>query len=109
MKPKKTGASAEAVKARNAKPKKKQLPPDPDGMFKRAAARGKKVIAMYDDLNPGLHRKGLVDNLLFDLMHFSDRDPSLGDSEKNYWGAVGDYERFVEENELFVLAHGGSS
>lgn len=65
MKRGKTLPSAQAVKLSKAKPEVHKLPPDPDGLFKRATARAKTVIAMYDDLNPDWARGDLVFNLLF--------------------------------------------
>lgn len=98
MTSKKKRASS-AVYASKAKPQKRNLPPDPDGLFKRAARRGKKVIAMYDELNPGLARDDLVGNIVLDLICLSDRDPTLGDVEEACGFALQTYELFVKENE----------
>ncbi|MFZ2980428.1 MAG: hypothetical protein WA085_05310 [Sphingobium sp.] len=106
MKPGQTRPSAQVVKALKAnsipKATQNQLPRDPDGLFKRAAARAKKVTAMYDDLNPGLGRDYIVENLLFDLMHLCDRDAKLGGFDNALGFAVQTYYKFIEENELMV-------
>lgn len=68
---KSTRASARTL-ASNAKPQKSKLPPDTDGLLKRAAARGKKVIAMYKSLNPDAEGH-LLSNNFHDLMHLCDR------------------------------------
>lgn len=102
MKPKKTRASAQTFKGSKAQPQKRKLPPDPDGLFKRAAARGKKVIAMYDNLNPGIGRDCLVWNLFLDLICLSERDPELGDVDEECVFALQTYEKFVKENEWVV-------
>ncbi|WP_162888216.1 hypothetical protein [Sphingomonas mesophila] len=81
---------------------KRKLPPDPDGTFKRAAARGKKVIALYDDLNGEVERDGLVKCLIFDLICLSQRDPELGDVDEEYATARHTYVKFVKENEWIV-------
>jgi hypothetical protein len=78
--------------------KQRKLPPDPDGLFKRAAARAKKVIAMYDELNPGLGRDSLVSNLLHDLMHLCDRDRKLGDFHEEHGSALWTYQDLLAEN-----------
>ena len=94
--PKKTRAATPAP-ASNAKLRNRNLPPDTDGLFKRAAARGKKVITMYKNLNPEAEGN-LVSNLLHDLMHRCDRDPKLGDFHDEHGFAVGMYQEFVAEN-----------
>lgn len=102
MEPKKTRASAQTLKGSKTKAQKRKLPPDPDGLFKRAAARAKKVIAMYDNLAPDVGRDYLVKHLLHDLMHLSDRDPTLGDIGEEYVQAFRCYEKLVKENEWIV-------
>ena len=81
---------------------KSAVPPDPDGLFKTAAARAKKVIAMYDDLNAGLGQDFLISNLVFDLICLSDRDPKLGDVDEECVFALQTYEKFVTEHEYTV-------
>ena len=83
--------------ASNAKLQKCKLPPDPDGLFKRAAARGKKVIAMYGQLNPDAEGN-LLNNLMLDLICLSDRDTKVGNVHQEYVSAVQTYEKFVAEN-----------
>ena len=78
MKSKKTRAATQALKGSKTEPQKRKLPIDPDGLFKRAAARGAKVIAMYDKLNPDLGRDYLVSNLIHDLMHPLRSRPNFG-------------------------------
>lgn len=96
QKPKKTRASAQTLVSK-AKPTNRKLPPDPDGLFKRAAARGKQVIAMYEKLNPGAEGF-LVSNIVRDLICLSDRDPKLGNVDKECVFAVQSYQEFVAEN-----------
>lgn len=91
-----------AVKPSKAKPTKLRLPPDPDGLFKRAAARAEQILVLYDDLFPDLDEDYLVTNLLHDLMHFCDRHPSLKSFDEAHGFAVFTYERFVKENEWMV-------
>lgn len=78
--------------------KTRELPPDPDGLFKRAAKRAKKVLAMYGQLNPGPERADLVANLLHDLMHLCDRDRTLGDFHKEHAFALTMYQDLLAEN-----------
>lgn len=63
--------ASDTAMASKAKRKLNKLPPDPDGLFERAAERGKIVFVMYEALNPGPSRDDLVSNLLHDLMHLS--------------------------------------
>lgn len=102
MKDNNTRRSAKAHSVRNAKTPMRKLPPDPDGLFKRAAARAKKVVAMYDDLYPDAGREFLVSNLLHDLMHLCDRDATLGDLNEEYVQAFRLYESLVAESEFIV-------
>lgn len=74
-----------------------KLPPDPDGLFRRAAARAKKVIAMYENLNPGAEGH-LVSNLVLDLICLSNRDSRLGDVDEECVFALQTYQKFVAEN-----------
>lgn len=83
-----------------AKAKEHQLPPDPDELLKRAAARGKKVVAMYEKLNPDTGRYFLLLNLLFDLLQLCDRDPGLGNLDEELVAAIDMYEKFVEQNKF---------
>lgn len=76
---------------------KRKLPPDPDGLFKRAAARGEKVIAFYLDLYPDAEGFELG-NLLHDLMHFCDRNRKLDDFHEGHGFAISTYTDFVAEN-----------
>ena len=91
--------TAKKITRARAKLQKRRLPPDPDGLFKRAGRRAKKVIALYDLMNPGLGRDYLVCNLLHDLMHLCDRDPTLGGFDESCGTALAVYEGLVEENE----------
>ena len=75
-----------------------RLPPDPDGLFKRAARRGKKVVAFYEELYPDPGRDWLVANLLHDLMHCCDRVPELGNVDEECVRAISLYVGLVEEN-----------
>jgi len=102
MKPKNTRAPTHNVKTSKAKPTKHKLPPDPDGMFKRAAARAEKVLALYDDLFPDLGEDYLIPHLLHDLMHFCDRHPTLKSFDESHGFAIYTYERFVKENKWIV-------
>lgn len=102
MKDKSKRRSAKAHSLRNAKPQMRKLPPDPDGLFKRAAARAKKVVAMYDALYPEAGREFLISNLLHDLMHLCDRDASLGDLNEEYVQAFHLYQSLVAESEMIV-------
>ena len=77
--------------------KQRKLPPDPDGLFKRAAARARKVIAVYEKLNPDADDH-LVSNLVLDLICLSDRDPELGNVDEECVFALQTYQRFVAEN-----------
>ena len=97
MKSKNTRSPGHALKGSKAKPQTRKLPPDPDGLFKRAAARGKKVMAMYENLNPDAEMN-FLSNLLHDLMHHCDRDLKLGDFHQQHGFAVGTYKQFVAEN-----------
>lgn len=85
-----------------AKAKGHQLPPDPDGLFERAAARGIKLISKYQDLNPTVDRRDLLGNILFDLMHCCDREPALGNVDEWCVYAIRMYDRFVAENKLMT-------
>ena len=98
MKRGKTRPSAQAVKASKPKPKQHQLPPDPDGLFARAATRGMKLISKYQFLNPTVDRRDLLDNILFDLMHCCDREPALGNVDESCVYAIRLYDLFVAEN-----------
>ena len=69
-KPKQTRAST-PTPVFKAKPKNRKLLPDPYGDFKRGAARAKKVIALYEKLNPGLDGEFLVSNIVRDLICLS--------------------------------------
>lgn len=80
----------------------RKLPPDPDGLFQRAADRAKVIVAMYDALNPFLGSDYLISNILFDLMHLSDRDPSLGGYDEGEGRAHSIYEELVQENREMV-------
>jgi hypothetical protein len=102
MKPKNARPSAKALKASKAKPQKRKLPPDPDGLFARAAARAKKVIAFYEKMYPDPGRDCLVQNLIHDLMHLADRDPSLGDIDEEAVWAIRMYDDLVKESEWMV-------
>lgn len=102
MKTKKAYSSAKPVKLSKAKPAGHKLPPDPDGLFKRAAARAEQVISFYDDLNPDWPRRDLVFNIIFDLMHLCDRDPKLGSVDQAHGRAFEMYDEFIKENELFT-------
>lgn len=82
--------------------KQHKLPPDPDGLFKRAAARAKKAVAHYEMLNPDVTRDKLIANLVLDLICLSDRDPGLGDVDKECVSALQTYNRFVKENKWTV-------
>jgi hypothetical protein len=73
-------------------------PPDPDGTFKRAAARAKKVITFYEELYPDPGRAWLVANLLHDLLHLCDRDRTLGSFTKSHGDALWIYEDLAAEN-----------
>jgi hypothetical protein len=98
MATKKKRASSAAAKACKATGKTNKLPPDPDGLFKRAAARAKKVMAIYEHLNPGPGRDDLVGNLLHDLMHLCDRDRTLGDFHEGHGLALWLYQDLLAEN-----------
>lgn len=83
----------------NEKRKACNLPPDPDGLFKRAASRGNKVIAFYEELYPDPGRDWLVANLLHDLMHFCDRNGAIfGDFATDEANAHYLYDSLLEEN-----------
>ena len=75
-----------------------KLPPDPDGLFRRAAARGKKVIAMCDKLNPEAEGTFLVSNIVRDLICLSVRDPKLGSVDEECVFAIQSYQKLVAEN-----------
>ena len=77
-------------------------PPDTDGLFKRAAARAKKVVAFYEELYPDPGRAWLLANLLHDLLHLCDRDRTLGSFDKSHGRAFGLYEDLAAEN-MWVL------
>lgn len=89
-------------KASKAKPHKRKLPPDPDGLFKRSAARARKVVAKYENLYPEVTRDCLVTSLVHDLMHLCDRDSTLGDFYENYVSALETYAGLVEQNLCLV-------
>ena len=99
MKPLKTLKSSKATKPPKARSQKRKLPPDPDGTFKRAAARGKKVMSMYRELYPEAGRQDALNCLLFDLMNLCDRNPSLEDFDDAHASAFDTYETFKRENE----------
>jgi hypothetical protein len=73
-------------------------PPDPDGLFERAASRARDVLAMYDVINPGLGDDYLVSNLLHDLLHLCDRDHRLGNFHESHGSALALYQDLAAEN-----------
>ncbi len=100
--PKKCNSRAQSGLPSNSKRKPDKLPPDPDGLFKRAAARAKKVIAMYDDLNLEVERDDLITDLIHDLMHLCDRDPELGEFDEKCGRAFNIYDGLVKESKWMV-------
>ncbi len=97
----KRGSAQKAASTRSPRNQNK-LPPGPGGLFKRAGARANKVIGWYDKLNPeaGPRSDGfLLMNLLHDLMHLCDREPTLGDFHDEYAWAVHMYDTLVEESD----------
>lgn len=102
MKNEKTPSSNPKMKASKSKPQRRKCPPDPDGYFKEIAARAKKVIALYAELNPGAEHHELVWFLLLDLKSLCDREPALGDFEDAYMHAHSIYGDLVEESEFMV-------
>lgn len=96
MKPKKTGASAQSIKALKAKPQKLKLPPDLTGLNEGFAANARPVIALYHRIS-GADRETLVRDLLHDIMHLCDRDPSLGNFHQQHGWAVNLYGALTQE------------
>lgn len=96
-KPKQTRAST-PTPVFKAKPKNRKLLPDPYGDFKRGAARAKKVIALYEKLNPGLDGEFLVSNIVRDLICLSAHNPKLGNVDAECVFAMDTYLDFAAEN-----------
>lgn len=94
----KTTRASTQTPATKAKAENRKLPPDPDRLFKRGAARAKKVIALYEKLNPGLGGQFLVSNIVRDLFCLSVRDPKLGNVDDEYVFARETYLEFAAEN-----------
>jgi hypothetical protein len=99
MKQQKMRDQKKAAKPAKGKSEKRKLPYDPDGTFKRAAARGMAVMEHYRELNPGLGDMGEVSNILFDLINFCDRVRGFEDFDEAHAWAVDTYETFKTENE----------
>lgn len=93
-----TQQSKQKANTGNTSRKRHKLPPDPDGLFKRAAKRGKKLIAFYEELDPGLARDDLVSNVLHDLMHLCDRDEMHGNFHQGHGFALYLYQDLLAEN-----------
>lgn len=102
MKSKKTRPSDPNLEGSKIKPQERWVRPDPDGSFERAAARAKKVLAMYGDLNPDWGPDGLVWNLMHDLLHLSDRDPTIGEIDVEFVRAFTCYAELSMESEFMV-------
>lgn len=97
MTTKETRIFASMIDHRHKRAKRRKLPPDPDGLFRRAARRGKKVIAMYERLNPDAEGH-FVSNIVLDLICLSDRDPELGNVDEECVFALRNYQQFLAEN-----------
>lgn len=91
QKPKKTPLSALGPPVLD-KPEKRKRRRDRDGYFLEIAARAKKVIALYEKLNPGAEQHELVWFLLLDLMSLCDEESTLGTVDDAYAYAGSIYE-----------------
>ena len=105
MRPSKTSAAKHTTKAASkAEFKQHKIPPDPWKTNEECAARAKKVIAPYRKLAGAEYA---VFNLLHDLMHLCDRDPTLGNLHEDYVFALENYEEHIDENYDFREDRGG--
>ncbi|MCA1654154.1 MAG: hypothetical protein LC656_08235 [Sphingomonadales bacterium] len=95
-------SSSQKKKASESEGRMRKPPPDPDGHFRTLAARGKKVITLYEKLNLGAEKNELVWFLLLDLMHLCDRHPAFGDFENACIYSSSIYDGLVEENKLMA-------
>lgn len=102
MKQEKTSASSKNGMVAKTNPQGRRPPPDPDGYFRKLAARGNKAITLYEKLNDGAERDELVWFLLLDLMHLCDRDRTLGHFEDACIKASEIYEDLVAQSEFMA-------
>lgn len=78
-------------------PKQQKRPPDPDGLFKQAAARAARLLEIYRELNP--QAKGhFLANMLLDLICLSERKRATADVHRDYVTALDWYVRLAAEN-----------
>lgn len=103
MKAKKTAAStkpANPAKASKASKAEIECSDDYGATIKLATARAKKVIAVYVRLDPRNDRHCIVTDILYDLMHLCEQDPTLGDFEDGCERALQYHcDELAEENE----------
>lgn len=86
--------------------KRESLPPDPEGHHARCTKRAKKIVDLYQKLDPGTDLDNVVTNLVYDLYHLADRLPDIGNVDERsvrglYYYAEDIWETYAENGEPF--------